>query len=55
MKIQIEINTHNQAFEDEQELNRILKEIIKKIASGIKEGSLSDINGNKVGNFSINN
>lgn len=51
MKIEIELNTENQAFEDDQEIERILQEAVKNIASGISQGILRDYNGNKVGQF----
>ena len=51
MEIKIKLNTDNQAFEDNQEIERILQEAVKKIASGISQGILRDYNGNKVGQF----
>ena len=51
MKIEIELNTDNQAFEDDQEIERILQEVVKNITSGIDQGILRDYNGNKVDQF----
>ncbi len=51
MKIEIELKTENQAFEDDQEIERILQEAVKKIAAGIGQAPLLDYNGNKVGYF----
>jgi hypothetical protein len=51
MKIEIELKTENQAFEDDQELERVLIEAVKNIASGIGQGILRDYNGNRVGQF----
>ena len=51
----VEIKTGNAAFEGnpEYEVKRILKEIEKKLESGYTSGSCMDINGNKVGKWSL--
>lgn len=55
MKIEIDINTDNAAFqEDERELQRILLETVAKIKDGETDGYLKDYNGNRVGEFNIN-
>jgi hypothetical protein len=51
MQIKITLETQNQAFEDDQEIERILQGVVKKIVKGIDCGALFDINGNKVGHF----
>lgn len=52
----IEIKTGNAAFEDspEYEVKRILKEVIVKMENGYDSGVCMDINGNKVGEWSLN-
>lgn len=47
------IETDNAAFEEDLfvELARLLNEAANKVANGQLKGSLSDINGNKVGGF----
>jgi hypothetical protein len=53
MKIIININTENAAFEDNPcELENILAGAILKMKTE-KEGNLRDSNGNKVGNFKV--
>ena len=62
----LEIKTGNAAFRDENEtdkhgeyvldkgayeVRRILKDISAKLEAGYDEGSVSDINGNKVGTW----
>lgn len=51
MKLKIEFECDNSSFEDNLigEIHRILMEIPHKIYSGEKEGTLRDVNGNKVG------
>ena len=61
--LKIEIKTGNGAFTDENgefdvyygghEVQRILTEIALKIQNGYTEGSCMDINGNKVGTWSL--
>jgi hypothetical protein len=54
MKITIDINTDNAAFEDNtDELRSILIGINAKIAVGQREGNLHDYNGNSVGKFKV--
>ena len=53
----LKISTDNAAFEGdnfEYEITRILREIARKISSGQRENSILDINGNKVGEFTLN-
>ena len=54
--ITIDIQCDNAAFEDspEQEVARILKELSEKIAYGLSDTNLRDINGNIVGNMYVN-
>lgn len=53
--LKLEINTSNVAFADDPgfELARILREVAKHVEDGCVRGDLRDINGNKVGWFSI--
>lgn len=54
MKITIEINTDNAAFEDRgQEIHRLLSVVQSKIIKGLCGGPLYDFNGNKVGKFEV--
>ena len=59
MKIRIEINCDNAAFEDDMfgEVNRILGEKLPGLSSEIAEPGdsypLMDINGNKVGTLTV--
>ena len=56
MDITIDIQCDNAAFEDnpEQEVARILKELAERIAYGLSDRNLKDINGNTVGNMYVN-
>ena len=59
--LKIEIKTGNAAFTDEdgrfdsyyggEEIYRLLRDVAIKIQNGNEEGSLVDINGNKVGTW----
>lgn len=62
----VEFKTGNAAFHDENgiyedcdyymeasEVIRILKEVIKKLESGYREGACVDNNGNKVGSWKL--
>lgn len=51
----LEFKTGNAAFKDGEsfEVCRILKEVSRKIDDGIIEGSIFDINGNKIGKFKL--
>jgi len=52
----LEFEMGNAAFSDgekEYEVARILKEIAEKVAFGKTEGSVADINGNKIGEWSM--
>lgn len=53
MKITIEINTENAAFEEPEEVSRLLKKATILIASGSDFGFLIDLNGNKVGHYRV--
>lgn len=54
MKITIDINTDNSAFEDrDEEINRILVRVVSSIKNGRVGGSIIDINGNKVGRYEV--
>jgi hypothetical protein len=55
MKITIEIKTDNAAFEEryEHQLAEILSDASYRIVCGETEGSLRDINGNRVGTFTV--
>lgn len=53
--MKIEFNTDNAAFEDGcwEETDRILKEISDKVRLGYEYGPIRDINGNKIGTWSL--
>ncbi|MFA6282315.1 MAG: hypothetical protein WCY05_07440 [Candidatus Omnitrophota bacterium] len=54
MKITIDIKTDNAAFEDSEEMGRILRIVVTKITTnGDTEGLLRDSNGNTVGKFKV--
>jgi hypothetical protein len=55
MKIVININTDNAAFEDDpDQLFDLLNTVVNKITGyGEKDGKLRDGNGNNVGNFKV--
>jgi hypothetical protein len=54
MKITINIKTDNAAFEDSEEMTRILTKIVSRICTfGEMDGKLRDSNGNTVGNFKV--
>ena len=56
MKIRIEINCDNAAFEDDPatEVERILKNLTGKLRlPGMEDLPLMDINGNKVGTLTV--
>ena len=63
--LKIEIKTSGAAFANEdgefdvycggEEVNRILKKIVKDIRNGYETGSCMDINGNKVGTWKLEN
>ena len=59
MKIEIEINTENSAFENPCETQRILKNLVNNRidydSKEYEEIRLTDINGNTIGFASINN
>lgn len=62
--LKIEIKTGNAAFTNDdgdfdpywggKEIERILAEIVEDIQNGYETGSCMDINGNKVGTWSLN-
>ena len=47
------VNLNNDAFQNDQELARIIAEVSKKVGDGFLDGSLRDINGHTVGSFSV--
>lgn len=55
----LKIETDNAAFGDgnitdeRYELARILREVAKRLESGEDSGAVRDVNGNKVGQFSL--
>ena len=49
----INIKTENEAFDDPNELPRLLLEIVDRINQGETEGIVRDINGNKVGEWQL--
>lgn len=59
--LNIKIKTSGSAYRDENdkldrtgyELRRNLKEIMEKLEHGYQSGSIMDINGNKVGKWSL--
>jgi len=52
MKLTVEIDTTNAAFEDSEEMGRILHKMVDRICTkGDDSGKLIDINGNIVGEF----
>ncbi len=57
MKLKVEIKMDNAAFEDgnaQDEAARILLNIVRKLQQGNDtEGTLFDVNGNRVGQWSI--
>jgi len=54
MKLSIEINLNNSAYDDNpEELQEALENIIVKINWGDAEGIVFDSNGNKTGNWEI--
>ena len=56
MKFTVEIDTHNDAFNDGNhafELRRILLKIAGQISDGRDEGAVLDINGAKVGEWAL--
>jgi len=55
MKIKIEINCDNAAFNDypEFEISRILQELSRDIQGDFRDRKIVDFNGNVVGKFNI--
>lgn len=60
MKIVIKLDTNNAAFTEigddssfPNEVNRILRKMAQDVAAGFKRGFLRDINGNRVGQFTV--
>ena len=51
----IKFNTSGQAFEDygNEEVKRILEEIIVKVKNGRTEGKILDYNGNSIGEWEL--
>lgn len=56
MKITIDIKTDNDAFQGvnkEPEVYRIMQKITEDVFAGNKSGVIFDINGNRVGNWTL--
>jgi len=56
MKITININMDNAAFEDEGEVKRILNTMVDRMDDIVRPGDggkLRDVNGNTVGNWTV--
>jgi hypothetical protein len=54
MKITIDINTENAAFEDNpSEIKEIINKVAKQVNAGCNEDNLRDSNGNTVGKFKV--
>lgn len=53
MALRIPIDTGNAAFDDdyEREVIRLLSMVSDAVARGIRDGTLHDLNGNRVGSF----
>ena len=49
----MKFQTENAAFENDQEVVRILKEVAEKIKNGASGGKIRDINGNTVGSWEV--
>lgn len=54
--MKIEFETNGKAFEDygDKEVERILAEIAKEVATGFTGNSILDINGDKIGEWELN-
>jgi hypothetical protein len=53
MKFHLEIACDNAAFEDEDELPRLLREVAARLGEGRTSGRVRDINGNTVGMYDL--
>jgi len=54
MKLTIEINLDNSAYDNiGWELGENLQNVIDRIGSGITDGTIYDVNGNRTGYFNI--
>ncbi len=54
MDFKLSFNMDNAAFEiPEEEINRILEQIIYQVHNGMTFAGIMDINGNTIGNWSI--
>ena len=54
MKITINICTNNAAFDNSEEMKRVLDVVVMKITTyGDSEGNCKDSNGNTVGKFKV--
>jgi len=49
----INMRVDNAAFDDENEISRLLNIIGARLATGDRAGKIVDINGNRVGKFEI--
>jgi len=56
MTVKIDFKTNNAAFDGDDkpvEIARILREIASRVVLGSTEGTIHDINGNKIGKYSV--
>ena len=55
MEFKLNINMDNAAFDEcpEEELQDLLERVKQRLAGGVTEGKIVDINGNMVGKFEI--
>jgi len=55
MKFKLNIDMDNAAFDEcpEEELQDLLERVKQRLAGGVTEGKIVDINGNMVGKFEI--
>ena len=54
MNIRIKVNTDNAAFQDDpDELRDCLQAAVERIADGSREGTITDTNGNTVGEYKV--
>lgn len=58
MEFKLTFDMNNAAFADQlhhSEAARIIDEVAKRVRAGHESGTVSDVNGNKVGEFAITN
>ena len=49
----LEFETGNAAFDETEEISRILRDVARRIETGATSGKIRDTNGNAVGSFSF--